>query len=331
MAIPAHPPANAFVTQARKVYNPIGFAKGYNFMLWVIFLGAFLGFTLARLQFLDFYGVFCSKEVKSPNNHAAPGECFYWLQKPYTVGITLHLAGILPAALLACVQFIPVVRHKAIFIHRVNGYIVIILSVVATAGIFIILPRSFGGGLDVQTAGGTLAIAFLWALLMAYINIKRLQIDQHRAWMLRAWFWAGSIITERVLMIIVQSIPTSEPRYYAMPCDKVDSMLGNYTLALYPACASFYSGEVPYQNVAVRAEFNHPTSVVEVAAALDAAFGAVLWLSFILSIVGVEIYLHLTSAETERLRRISCGRQLEAGMKNPGSVYLASDRLRDAE
>lgn len=33
MVIPTHPPANAFVKVARRIYNPIGFAKGYNFVL----------------------------------------------------------------------------------------------------------------------------------------------------------------------------------------------------------------------------------------------------------------------------------------------------------
>lgn len=33
MVTPTHPPANAFVKVARRIYNPIGFAKGYNFVL----------------------------------------------------------------------------------------------------------------------------------------------------------------------------------------------------------------------------------------------------------------------------------------------------------
>lgn len=52
MAISTRPPANAFVARARKVYNPIGFSKGYNFILWFIFVGALFGFALARRMFL---------------------------------------------------------------------------------------------------------------------------------------------------------------------------------------------------------------------------------------------------------------------------------------
>jgi hypothetical protein len=41
--------------------------------------------------------------------------------------------------------------------------------------------------------------------------------------------------------------------------------------------------------------------------------------------------LHLTPKEAQRLRKVSYQRQLEAGMKNPGSAGLTSDRLGDAD
>ncbi|TGJ86707.1 hypothetical protein E0Z10_g2041 [Xylaria hypoxylon] len=261
-------------------------------------------------KYLDFYGVFCSEVPKSKITHAAPGECFYFLQQPYKMGIILHLASILPASILVCIQFVPIVRRKAIILHRLNGYIVIILSVVSIGGVFVILPRSFGGGFAVQATGGVLAASFLWALLMAYTKIKRLRIDEHRAWMLRAWFWGGSVITQRIIQIVSLKIPNPNPPYYTMPCDKIDSMLGGRTPSLYPECLSFYSGENPQQTVAVRADLNHPTSVVEAAAALDSAFAISTFLAFALHVLGVEIY-----DETERLRRISHKRQHAAGMK----------------
>lgn len=188
MAISDRPPRNAFVASARKIYNPVGFAKGYNFVLWFILVGALFGFCLARLQYLDFYGRFCN--TTGGTSGAAPGECFYYLgQKRYGVGMILHLAGILPAGILACVQFVPVVRHKFILIHRINGYLVMLLSLVATVGAYMIARVTFGGGVDIQLGVGLLGIAFIGSLTMAYINVKRLQIEQHRAWMLRAWVY----------------------------------------------------------------------------------------------------------------------------------------------
>lgn len=72
------PLANGFVRRARKLYSLVGFSKDYNFVLWFIFAGAFLGFILARCQYLNFYGVFCSYG-DSPSNHAAPGEVSLFL------------------------------------------------------------------------------------------------------------------------------------------------------------------------------------------------------------------------------------------------------------
>jgi len=185
------PPANGFVRVARKIYNPLGFSKGYNFVLFFIFCGALLGFSLSRLPYLDVYGVFCSQGGHG-GNHAAPGECWHYLRGNYmTVGIFLHLIGIVLGAILACLQFVPVIRHKLLILHRINGYVVLVLSVIGTAGAYMIMGHAFGGSLDIQMVMGLVGIMFLGSLTMSYINIKRLQIEEHRAWMLRAWFYVS--------------------------------------------------------------------------------------------------------------------------------------------
>jgi len=99
----------------------------------------------------------------------------------------LHLYTILPAGCLVVLQFVPVIRHKVILLHRLNGYLVIALSLVSSAGTVIILPHAFGGDFATVTIGGALVISTTFAYAMAVINIKLLQIDQHRAWMLRTW------------------------------------------------------------------------------------------------------------------------------------------------
>lgn len=88
-------------------------------------------------------------------------------------------------------QFVPIIRHKLILFHRINGYIIITLVLISNAGALMIARRSFGGALGTQAAVGLLVIGTTVAIAMAYYNIKRLQIDQHRAWMLRAMIWLG--------------------------------------------------------------------------------------------------------------------------------------------
>lgn len=319
MVQPTRPPANGFVAVARKVYNPLGFAKGYNFVLFFIFFGALMGFTLARFQYLSF-SIFCGEDG------AAPGECYYYRQSTEKIGIIVHLAAILPASFLACLQFIPVIRHKALMVHRVNGYAVVLLSLVGTGSIFMFLRNAFGGGLDTQAAVGLVSMLFIGSMVLAWINIKRLQIEQHRAWMLRAWFYvsasapspgpladlstlisealltktfyaqAGCIVTMRLIQYIAAIIISMIGTYYtARPCAQVADMVedANRTLELYPECATFFSGENPGQQVVVHADLTSPSSAAEAGAAAGMAFGMAIWLAFALHAIGVEVYVSL--------------------------------------
>lgn len=51
----------------------------------------------------------------------------------------------------------------------------------------------FGGAPDIQVSTGVVAMMTTVGLFIAYYNIKRLQIDQHRAWMLRTFFYVRDI------------------------------------------------------------------------------------------------------------------------------------------
>lgn len=145
-------------------------------------------------MYLNFSGHFCP-EVARGSNNASPGECYWYLNfSRYKIGILLHLGAILPACILLLLQFIPAIRHKWILFHRINGYVVLLLYVLSLVGVYMITRHAFGGGLDVQSASGVLGIMTMGSFILAWINIKRLQIEQHRAWMLRGWFYVRSFL-----------------------------------------------------------------------------------------------------------------------------------------
>lgn len=208
MVLPTRPPANKFVALARHIYNPIGFSKGYNFILWFILCGALIGFALARFMYLNFSGKLCGP------NGVLPGECYFYETKKGKAGILLHLGAVLPAAFLVVFQFVPGIRHKFLILHRINGYVVMLLGVVSTVGVVIIARRSFAGGLDMQTASGAASIIFIGGQALAYYNIKRLQIEQHRAWMIRAWgtvsatypYTLSRIVLEHQVTVILRKL-----------------------------------------------------------------------------------------------------------------------------
>lgn len=101
----------------------------------------------------------------------------------------MYLATIFPAALLVVFQFVPAIQHRFLIAHRVNGYAVLALSLVSTVGALMSARNAFGGGLNTQLGVGVIEIAFVVCLALGYINMKRLQLEQHQAWMLRGWFY----------------------------------------------------------------------------------------------------------------------------------------------
>jgi uncharacterized membrane protein len=71
--------------------------------------------------------------------------------------------------------------------HRINGYLVLVLMLVGVAGALMITSHAFGGGLSIHGAMYTLAVLVLGSASLGYYNIKRLQVEEHRKWMLRKY------------------------------------------------------------------------------------------------------------------------------------------------
>lgn len=99
------------------------------------------------------------------------------------------------------------------------------------------------------------------------------------------------------------------------------------TYSAYPVCIP---GNVDPRNVQALVVADLNGNEAELGAALQVPFGMALWLALAMHAIGVEIYLHLTPRENERLRQISYEKQLEAGMKNPGSAGLVVQKIGDA-
>ena len=284
----------------------------------VVFAGALVGFTLAKLMYLDLR-MFA---------RAFPGEWYWTRSGRYRVGISLHLGCILPVGLLIVWQFVPAIRHRWLWFHRINGYVVVALIMVSKIGVLLIARRSFGGEPSLQAGFGVLVIATTATLCLAIHNIRRLQLDQHRAWMLRTVFYLGTIVTLVVIMNVGAQIITGIGSYHTIwSCDELQFVLKSrpqYLLHTYPRCASNSTA-----NVIVHSDFSN--NVEEIASSLRSAFGIGLWLAIILHGVGVEVYLHLTPRESRRLRQVSYERQLEAGFEHPGSSGLVVEWLGDAD
>lgn len=99
------------------------------------------------------------------------------------------------------------------------------------------------------------------------------------------------------------------------------------TSSAYPICIP---GNVSPENVQVPVVADFGGNQAELGASLRLPFGMALWLALAMHAIGVEIYLRLTPREHERLRQVSYEKQLEAGMKDPGSAGLVVQKVGDA-
>lgn len=311
-----------------RLHRSLGYDKSYNFILFVIFAGALLGFTLARLQYLSVADVFAKK--------TSAGAWFWFRSGIYRIGITLHLGTILPCGFLVVFQFVPKIRHRLPWIHRINGYTIIVLLLVSNVSVVMMLRRAFGGGLDIQSGVGVLTLITTVGVAMAYYNILKLQIDEHRAWMLRTMFYMSSIVTVRIILGAASVIISTLSTYHSVwSCAKIaftwkfNGQEGNY-LDSYPACRNTSEANTSSVYIPIKADLT-VENVIQNGASLELTFGMAVWLALFLHGVGVEIYLRLTPRESERLRMVSYERQLAAGYKNPGSAGLVVEKFGDAD
>lgn len=281
-----------------------------------------------------------------------PGEMYYYRGGRYRIGFLLHIAGVLPGGFLACLQFIPIIRYKALLFHRLNGYAAIILLLVGNAGAFMIARHAVGGEMSLQLWVGVTGTLITVGLLLAWINIKRLQIDQHRAWMLRVWTWAASIATLRLILMAANHVTRVHGYTYhtAIRCAEIWYMYSQYgvpaeqnpTGLIYPQCAMEIGldgqptggSTDPATNIATHVSVSSVGDGPENSAAmLRTAFPMAAWLALIIHALVVELYLWLTPAESYRLRKVSYQRQVERGLRPKGGFMdagLTATRIGDA-
>jgi len=205
-----------------------------------------------------------------------------------------------------------------------------------------IAKHSVGGDLALQLWVGVVGTMIIVGLVLAYVNIKRLQIDQHRAWMLRVWTWAASIISLRLIQLAANHVCREYGYTYhtAIRCAEIYFMyshvgvpdIGNPTGQIYPQCAMEMAldpgtgvmvptgGSVdPATNTATFVSVSNFGSGPEnFAAMIRITFTMSGWLALVIHGLVIETYLWLTPAESYRLRNVSYERQVEKGLRQRG-------------
>lgn len=253
-------------------------------------------------------GFFCFARFKYLSERVlaaelTPGDWYWFHNGMIHIGFMLHLATMLPAGLLMILQFIPRIRYKAILFHRLNGYVVLTLSLIGNATALIIARHAFGGDMGSQTCTGFLALASTIAMSMAWWNVRCLQIDLHREWMLRAMFWMGSIVSTRIIMPLMAIIQTALGGYFfAWPCDEIKFILKDRPDLMesqYPQCLTPNGTTNGWVAVEGDLDFSNPAGL---GAVFDTNFGAAVSL-----LPSNLVHSNRLRVSVANLSAISCG------------------------
>ena len=101
------------------------------------------------------------------------------------------------ALLSGCTQFLPKLRQKRLSLHRTLGK-VYIASVLLSGSAGFGIGFAASAGPIAQAGFITLAVAWLFTTIKAYLSIKRKNVTEHREWMTRSYALCFGAVTLRL-------------------------------------------------------------------------------------------------------------------------------------
>ncbi len=123
----------------------------------------------------------------------------------------MHVVGSGVALLIGGFQFSSALRRRYVEVHRWLGRIYLLMIVVGGAGSFMLAPQA-AGGLVAKTGFFLLAILWWFSALQAYLSVRRGDISEHRAWMLRNFALTFAAVTLRIQLgtLTASGVPFDE-------------------------------------------------------------------------------------------------------------------------
>lgn len=112
----------------------------------------------------------------------------------------LHITPGLLFVLLGPLQFMPKLRNRRPRLHRWTGRVFIVSGLIVGATALIMSPQMAIGGVNEMAATMLFALIFLFALVRAFLYIRRRNVALHREWMIRAFAIGLAVATIRPIM-----------------------------------------------------------------------------------------------------------------------------------
>lgn len=218
----------------------------------------------------------------------------------YKTCLMIHIYLSIISGIFAVLQFLPAIRRRSVILHRINGYLVLLLLLPATVCGAIIARRTLGGDLDIQSAFYILSILIIFSASMGIINVRRTR--KHRKWMLRTVVLAGVPVTVRLITLAARRIVSNLGSYYALwRCDQLLFVMTdlNAVQQSYPQCTQAGAN---ITNVFAAVHATIKGNKLSSASTLRVTFGMSLWIGIVIHIIGVEIYIRMTESSNRHRR-----------------------------
>ncbi|KZP27453.1 hypothetical protein FIBSPDRAFT_731068 [Athelia psychrophila] len=190
----------------------LGFKEKYSLSLFIVLGGALVCYCFARTLMMNPDNV---RDKTIPGK--ACSEWFWYRQDLYKPCIMLHIYLSIISGIFVVFQFLPAIRRRSMILHRINGYMSLILLVPSTITGSIVARRAYGGELNSQSAFWTIGIMTIFSAAVGILNVKKTRV--HRKWMLRTVAFAAAPITGRIISIMARYIVTQMGIYHAVGVD----------------------------------------------------------------------------------------------------------------
>jgi uncharacterized membrane protein len=129
-----------------------------------------------------------------------------------TLGLMLHIGGMMVAAAMGPFQFIRSFRNRHVKVHRTMGKLY--LAGAAVGGLGGLYMAQFSASGIVSDIGfALLAVLLLITTGMAYIAIRNRRIQEHREWMTRSYALVLAAVTLRIYLPILEGLLGEQDGY----------------------------------------------------------------------------------------------------------------------
>ncbi|PBK81311.1 hypothetical protein ARMGADRAFT_785071 [Armillaria gallica] len=265
----------------RTISSIVGFKERFSLLVFIIFGGALIGFSLFGARTMNFALM---------KKYAPAGQWFWFNQRTFKANYAIHIYTAVIGGIFSVFQFLPAIRRCAVIVHRLNGYFVVILLVPSNVCGAIIGYRGFGGEINSQSMYYTLGILSAGCLIIGLSNVKK-NTREHRKWMLRGVVIFSVVITTRLIVLAAREIVTDIGNYHSVfRCDELRSVLTNITTVelQFPACAG---NDVDLSRTFVPVNADTHGDKLHDIAATRVVQGMALWFALIIHVFGCEAYV----------------------------------------